>query len=93
MNAILSLFVAFLLTFVGGVIALAVAVIIIMAVIVYTYKAVKLFISLLNAAIREPEEKLAKKVRILNGKIERPAPWPNPPKLTSKKKKVQTTNA
>jgi hypothetical protein len=44
----------------------AIAILIVMAVGVYTYKAGKLLIALLNAAIKEPEDKIVKKVRRLN---------------------------
>lgn len=63
---ILIAFITFLLLAVGGVVAFAVAALIILAVAVYAYKAAKLLIALLNAAIKEPEEKIVKKVRKLN---------------------------
>jgi hypothetical protein len=63
---ILSEFITILLLSVGGFIAVAIAILIVMAVGVYTYKAGKLLIALLNAAIKEPEDKIVKKVRRLN---------------------------
>lgn len=65
---ILSAFITFLFLVVGGFIALAIALLIVLAVGVYTYKAAKMLIALLNAAIKEPEEKIVKKVRKLNKK-------------------------
>lgn len=64
----LTLFVGFLFLVVGGFIALAIALLIILAVGVYTYKAAKMLIALLNAAIKEPEDKIVRKVRKLNKK-------------------------
>ena len=63
---ILITLIAFLFNVVGGVIAVAIALLIILAVVVYTYKGARLLIALLNAAITEPENKIVAKVRKLN---------------------------
>lgn len=65
MNVLLSL-ITFLILVVVGFAATAMAIIIILAIGIYAYKTSKLLIALLNAAIKEPEEKLVKKVRHLN---------------------------
>ena len=62
---ILSAFITLLFLGVGGVIALALAVLIVLSVGVYTYKAAKLLVALLNAAIKEPEVKIVARVRKL----------------------------
>lgn len=67
MNALI-IFITFLALFVAGSAALALAVLLILIIAVYAYKAARLMIALANAAIKEPEDKIVKKVRRLNKK-------------------------
>lgn len=63
---ILFHYIMFLVLLVIGFAASASAVVCMIAIGVYTYKAAKLLIALLHAAIKEPEEKIVKKVRTMN---------------------------
>jgi hypothetical protein len=95
----LIIFVAFLLYFSGGFIALTLTILILLAAGVYTFKAIRLLIALLNYAITEPESKIIAKVQRLSkiiakkpairqgDKMLRPEPWPKPPRIQSKNKK------
>ena len=95
MNALI-LFVTFLILFIVGAAALALAVLLFGAIGVYTYKAARLLIALLNAAIKEPEAKIVAKVRKLSKKVKSeklkvnsviPAPAVIPAKAGIQKKK------
>ena len=63
---VLILFITYLILFVVGFAALSLAVLLLLTIGVYVYKASRLLIALLNAAVKEPEEKIVKKVRRLN---------------------------
>lgn len=65
MNALLS-FIVFLFLFVVGFAALALAILLTLIIGIYSYKAIRLLNALANAAIKEPEEKIVKKVRRLS---------------------------
>jgi uncharacterized membrane protein len=65
MNILLS-FIFFLALFVVGAAALALAILLFLIIAVYTYKTAKMLIAMLNAAIKEPEDKIVKKVRKLS---------------------------
>lgn len=67
MNALI-IFITFLVQLLVGAAALALFILLLLVVAVYTYKAGKLLIALANAAIKEPEEKIVKKVWRLNKK-------------------------
>jgi vacuolar-type H+-ATPase subunit F/Vma7 len=68
MNALI-LFITFLILFVIGSAALALAVLLFGAIGVYTHKAARLLIALLNAAIKEPEEKIIARIHKLSKKV------------------------
>ena len=83
MNALI-LFITLLIYLVIGFAALALAALLIHGIGVVTYKVIRILVAMLNAAIKEPEEKLVAKVRKLNKKpkgwkaahVEPPKPWP-----------------
>lgn len=67
-------FINILILLVIGFASLAGASLLVMLIIIYSYKAAKLLISMLNAAINEPENKVVDKVRKLSKRMKKPTP-------------------
>lgn len=65
MNLLVS-FVAFLFYITGGIAALALTLILIHVIVIYTIKAIRLLVALVNYSIAEPEAEIIRNVQKLN---------------------------
>ncbi len=65
MNLLVS-FVAFLFYITGGIAALALTLILIPVIVIYTIKAIRLLVALVNYSIAEPEAEIIRNVQKLN---------------------------